>query len=148
MTQYRLDHVQLRNLAKRIFNSPTIRADLENACLKSKIKSVQMVRDVATRWNSTAELLGRALQLREALNLLVILEHHNRPRSARLRRFQLTKSEWDLLEKLFPFLEVFYSLFTSVCRSYSFVYRFFSSRRGKFHKAKTLSCMKSYPYST
>lgn len=95
-----------------------MRADLENACLKSKIKSVQMVRDIATWWNSTAELLGRALQLREALNLLVISEHHNRPRSARLRRFQLTKSEWDLLEKLFPFLEVIYSLLISVCRSY------------------------------
>jgi hypothetical protein len=65
-----------------------------------------MVRDVATRWNSTAELIGRALQLREAINLLVISEHYNRPRSARLRRFQLSKSEWDLLEKLSPLLGV------------------------------------------
>jgi hypothetical protein len=64
-----------------------------------------MVRDVAMRWNSTAELLERALQLREALNLLVIAEQHNRPRSARLKRFQLTKQEWELLEKLFPLLE-------------------------------------------
>jgi hypothetical protein len=29
-----------------------------------------MVRDVATQWNSTAELLERTLQLREAINLL------------------------------------------------------------------------------
>jgi hypothetical protein len=65
-----------------------------------------MVRDVATRWNSTAELLERALQLREALSLLVISEQHNRPRSARLKRFQLSKNEWELLEKLFPLLEV------------------------------------------
>jgi hypothetical protein len=65
-----------------------------------------MVRDVATRWNSTAELLERALQLREALSLLVISEQHNRPRSARLKRFQLLKNEWELLEKLFPLLEV------------------------------------------
>ena len=65
-----------------------------------------MVRDVATQWNSTAELLGCALQLRKAINLLVISEHHNRPCSARLRRFQLTKPEWDLLDKLFPLLEV------------------------------------------
>ena len=97
---------QLRNLGKRIFNSPTIRADLESACVKSKIQPRLMVRDVATRWNSTAELLERALQLREALNLLVISEHHNRPRSARLKRFQLSKAEWDLLDKLFPLLEV------------------------------------------
>jgi len=65
-----------------------------------------MVRDVATRWNSTAELLERALQLREALSLLVISEQHNRPRSACLKRFQLSKNEWELLEKLFPLLEV------------------------------------------
>ena len=65
-----------------------------------------MVCDVATRWNSTAELLERALQLSEALSLLVISEQHNRPRSARLKRFQLSKNEWELLEKLFPLLEV------------------------------------------
>jgi hypothetical protein len=65
-----------------------------------------MVRDVATRWNSTAELLGRALQLREALNMLCTSDLHNKPRSVRLRRFLLTKAEWDLLDKLFPLLEV------------------------------------------
>jgi hypothetical protein len=75
-------------------------------CIKSKIKSLLMVRDVVTRWNSTAELIERALSLREGLNLLVNLEQHNRPRSSRLKRFQLTKQEWELLEKLFPLLEV------------------------------------------
>jgi hypothetical protein len=64
-----------------------------------------MVRDVATRWNSTAKLLERALQLHEALNLLVISEQHNQPRSAHLKRIQLSKNEWELLEKLFPLLE-------------------------------------------
>jgi hypothetical protein len=64
-----------------------------------------MVCDVATRWNSTAELLERALQLCEALNLLVISDQHNQPRSACLKHFQLTKQEWELLEKLFPLLE-------------------------------------------
>jgi hypothetical protein len=108
---------QLRNLAKRIFNSPTIRADLESACVKSKIKPLLMVRDVATRWNSTAELVGRGLLLREAINLLVISEHHNRPRSARLKRFQLTKPEWDLLDKLFPLLEVCIRDLLSGCHS-------------------------------
>ena len=65
-----------------------------------------MVCDVATRWNSMAELLERALQLREALSLLVISEQHNRPRSARLKHFQLLKNEWELLDKLLPLLEV------------------------------------------
>lgn len=65
-----------------------------------------MVRDVATRWNSTAELLARALQLRKALTLLVGFEQHNRARSSRLQRFKLSSDEWQLIEQLQPLLQV------------------------------------------
>jgi hypothetical protein len=65
-----------------------------------------MVRDVATRWNSTSKLLARALQLRKALNLLVGYEQHNKPHSARLQRFKLSTPEWELLEQLWPLLDV------------------------------------------
>jgi hypothetical protein len=65
-----------------------------------------MVRDVSTRWNSTALMIERALQLREALKLLVVMERHNQSRGARLGRFKLTKEEWDLLAQLFPILDV------------------------------------------
>ena len=57
-----------------------------------------MVHNVATHWNSTAELMECALLLHKALNLLVNFEQHNRPRSSHLK--------WELLEKLFPMLEV------------------------------------------
>ena len=40
--------LQLRNLAKRIVNSPTIRADLQTACVKTDTKQALMVHDVAT----------------------------------------------------------------------------------------------------
>jgi hypothetical protein len=90
-----------------MFNSPTICVDLLNACIKSKIKPVLMVCNVTTRWNSTAKLLRRALQLHDAINLLVISEQHNRLCSACLKCFQLMKAEWDLLDKLFLLLEVF-----------------------------------------
>ena len=66
-----------------------------------------MVRAVATRWNTMAELIGRALQLREALMLLVGLEQHNKgARGVRLSRFKLSKQEWELLNQLHPLLEV------------------------------------------
>ena len=65
-----------------------------------------MVRDVSTCWNSTASMLERALQLREALKLLIVMEQHNRPRGARLSRFKLSRDEWDLLAQLFPVLDV------------------------------------------
>ena len=65
-----------------------------------------MIRDVSTRWNSTASMLERALQLREALKLLVVMEQHNRLRGARLARFKISREEWDLLSQLFPVLDV------------------------------------------
>lgn len=97
---------QLRNLAKKIVHSPTIRADLEAACVRSKLQPALMVRDVATRWNSTAELIGRAIELRDALKYLVIMKEHNKPRGVRLQRYQLSSEEWALLTQLHPLLDV------------------------------------------
>ena len=49
-----------------------------------------MIRAVPTRWNTTAELIGCAKDLRLALNLLVNMEQHNKSRGVRLKRFQLS----------------------------------------------------------
>jgi hypothetical protein len=67
-----------------------------------------MLQPVATRWNTVAELVSRALQLRDALNLLVNFEQHNKKgsRGMRLSRFKLSKIEWELLTQLHPMLEV------------------------------------------
>jgi hypothetical protein len=60
-----------------------------------------------------AELVGHALQLREALNLLVNLEQHNKGTcGVCLSRFKLSKQEWELLAQLHPLLEVY-----SICLS-------------------------------
>ena len=47
-----------------------------------------------------------ALQLREALKLLVVMEQHNCPRGARLGHFKLLKDKWELLTQLFQILDV------------------------------------------
>ena len=52
------------------------------------------------------ELIGRALELREALMLLVGLEQHNRGHGACLSQFKLSKQEWEVLTQLHPLLEV------------------------------------------
>ena len=67
-----------------------------------------MIRDVSTRWNSTAELIQRALELEDALKILVLMEAHNKSQGVRLRRFRLTGEEWDLLRGLSPLLDVRY----------------------------------------
>ncbi|KAG6917200.1 hypothetical protein DXG01_003404 [Tephrocybe rancida] len=48
-----------------------------------------------------------ALELREALILLIIHPDDNKSRGARLRRFHLSVAEWDLLSALHPLLDVF-----------------------------------------
>lgn len=65
-----------------------------------------MIRDVSTRWNSTAELIQRALELEDALKILVLMEAHNKSQGVRLRRFRLTEAEWDLLKEISPLLDV------------------------------------------
>ena len=66
-----------------------------------------MVYDVPTRWNSTAELTQRALELSPALKILVVKAEYNKPGcGVRLKRFQLSPDEWNLLAKLSPLLDV------------------------------------------
>lgn len=66
-----------------------------------------MVCDVSTRWNSTAELTQHALELSLALKILVIKAEYNKPgRGVRLKCFQLSPDEWNLLAKLSPLLDV------------------------------------------
>ena len=67
-----------------------------------------MLQAIATHWNTMAKLLGHALELHKPLNLLVNLEQHNKgSRDVHLQCFKLSKQEWELLEQLFPLLNVF-----------------------------------------
>ena len=74
--------------------------------MKLKIPSRQVIRSVPTRWNSVAEMVKRALELRKALDKLVELDRHNTVAKTRLRRFKLKTDEWDLLVQLQPLLVV------------------------------------------
>lgn len=49
-------------------------------CTEAGITIKQMIWDVATRWNSTAELLQCAIELKEALKILVLKAEYNKPR--------------------------------------------------------------------
>jgi hypothetical protein len=65
-----------------------------------------MIRDVSTWWNSTAELIQRALQLKNALRILVVKADHNKPQDVCLAQFMLSEEEWVWLKQLSPLLEV------------------------------------------
>ena len=66
-----------------------------------------MVRDVPTCWNSTAELIQRALELAPALKILIVKAEYNKPgHGIQLKNFQLSPEEWKILTQLSPLLDV------------------------------------------
>jgi hypothetical protein len=78
-------------------------------CIKLKIPPKQVVRSVPTHWNSVAEMVKCALEIRKALDKLVDMERHNVVAKTRLRRFKLKSEEWELLVQLRPLLVVRHS---------------------------------------
>jgi hypothetical protein len=115
-----------------------------------------MIRDVSTRWNSTAELVQRALELKNALKILVVKADHNKPRGIRLARFTLSEDEWVLLKQLSPLLEV--CLFTFIIFPTSILIpttRYSSMRQNKYPQAQlrcsiklSQSWIRSHQHST
>lgn len=102
-----------------------------------------MVRDVPTRWNSTAELIQRALELSAALKILVVKVEHNKPgRGVRLKHFQLSPDEWKLLSELSPLLDVSPLLRFSCTPLTTARIRSSFWQRKKYRKAKHLSSIK------
>ncbi len=100
-------NLQLLGLAKRAFHSPTIREDLKACCVAAEITPKQMKRAVATRWNSLAEAIHRALYLRKALDRLVSLTKYDKPKkNGGLRRYRLSDDEWTILTQLYEVLKV------------------------------------------
>jgi hypothetical protein len=66
-----------------------------------------MLQSIEMRWNTITELIGQAMKIRDALNLLVNLKQHNKGgRGMRLMRFKLAKLEWELLTQLHSLLDV------------------------------------------
>lgn len=66
-----------------------------------------MKRAVATRWNSLAEAIKRALYLRKALDRLVSLSKYDKPKKkGGLRRYRLSDDKWVILTQLYDVLKV------------------------------------------
>jgi hypothetical protein len=99
---------QITNLSKKVFHNPTIRHELANLCVANvpPLKEQVLLRSVPTRWNSVAEMIGRALVLKPVLFELCDKGEFNKRDGARLRRFIIQDDEWCLLEELWPLLDV------------------------------------------
>ncbi|GES82328.1 zinc finger BED domain-containing protein RICESLEEPER 2-like [Rhizophagus clarus] len=91
---------RLRTLLNKIHHSPQRQEKLSFNCELHGINNLKVVLDVSTRWNSTFDMINRALYLKEALNSLALSEKD-------LKNFIITDDEWSELEKVKLFLEKF-----------------------------------------
>jgi hypothetical protein len=65
-----------------------------------------MPRDVTTRWNSTYNMLDFFTEYRAALDIMTA------DRDMNLRKFELSKKEWDMVTELCEVLRVRFSFYS------------------------------------
>jgi hypothetical protein len=93
--------VQLRKVAFKLIHSTTILLPAWHEALRSlKMSVTLMPRDVATRWNSTFEMLNYAVEHRKAVDIVT------QRRDLGLREFELSDEEWDIAGQLRDVLKV------------------------------------------
>ena len=103
---YLISFEQLRGLSLAIKNSSTIALPRWYEVLESVgLKPRMMPRDMATRWNSTYDMLEFATEYRVALDTMTA--DHN----MKLCQFELSKREWGMATELREALQVRPSFF-------------------------------------
>lgn len=108
---------QIMKLSNKVWNSPMVRAELARLAADAELNSEVLVHSVKTHWNTVAEVLERALEMREVLTDLCDMVQFNKTGGARLRRFMLTDDEWQILGQLHQLLDVSSYLFWCSTRS-------------------------------
>ncbi|CAG8526270.1 27760_t:CDS:2, partial [Gigaspora margarita] len=91
---------KLKKLVIKIRKSPQKRERLSRQCFILQIKKLELIDDVKTRWNSTYDMIERALNLQQALNDLVLTDKS-------LIKYSLTNNEWNKLEQIKKLLKCF-----------------------------------------
>lgn len=92
---------QLRKLSFAIINSTTLALPgWRRACASQKLVPNLIPRDVATRWNSTYDMLHFVLHYRPAIDAVTA------DKNLKLRKFELDDDEWKIVGDLVSVLEV------------------------------------------
>lgn len=103
MTENTCVIVRLKGLLKKLIYSEKLREKLKCCCATVEVKMLTPSIDIATRWNSSYEMIKLGLQLKPALKLLCNLNPD-------LNKFYLQESEWQLLEGTIKYLRYFKTL--------------------------------------
>jgi hypothetical protein len=99
---------RLRKLVVEIRSSVQRREQFARQCEAAKIRPKELVVDVRTRWNSTYDMIERALELRKPLDEMAELVSD-------LRKYKLTDGEWKLLVGIHKFFGLFKVASNQLC---------------------------------
>ncbi|CAH1763824.1 8132_t:CDS:2, partial [Entrophospora sp. SA101] len=91
---------KLRKLVVKIRSSPQRRERFSRQCIALNINDLQLIPDIKTRWNSSFEMMKRALLLREPLHNMVSADKE-------LKSYILSDNDWQRIEKISNLLECF-----------------------------------------
>ena len=75
------------------------REQYESVAMSQLYVPKQLILDCRTRWNSTADMIRVALEMRTPLVMVVATDEN-------LQEHQLSHDEWDILAALYEFLDV------------------------------------------
>ncbi|CAK1582932.1 unnamed protein product [Parnassius mnemosyne] len=99
---------KLRSISSKIKRSEILKRKFQSACEAAGVPSnLNPILDCPTRWNSTHDMIGFGLKVRTGINIL-------RTSVTELNDFQITDSEWQILEKIHKFLINFKLLSTKL----------------------------------
>lgn len=100
---------KILKLGQRCARKGPVQKALAVYCTKRNIKRLKMVKRVPTRWNTMYNVINRAIRLRQALHSLCIADSSNLRSilpSKRLKRFDLSDDQWELMGHFEKPLEV------------------------------------------
>lgn len=87
-------------MSKKIQNSSGNRDAFKDKCTELKFELLNLIKVIVTRWNSHALCLLRLLEMQPVIDALC------NDRKLKLRNYEVSDSEWNLIEQLAEVLEV------------------------------------------
>jgi len=110
------DLVPLRKIIIAIRHGPQSMLKFKEIILLLQLEDLNPILDVATRWNSTADMIERSLELKSAIDMYASL-HDSELYGAEKERsaFNWDQTAWERMKKVYDYLKKFKKVSVHMC---------------------------------